>query len=114
MQNVPLYFMCTLQQCGWTDTDSPIANSFVTFFFIAWYFSLSEVNKNTLNKTVKMSTKIAGKQHHSMTMLCKAHVLRKGQVILSGVSSEYELLPPKTGTGICWLLVHRDPLYCSV
>ncbi len=71
--------------------------SILTFSFVAWYFSLSVVNKNKLNKIVNVASKIAGKQQHSMIKLCEFRVVRKSYAILRDASHPlyggYELLP---------------------
>lgn len=57
-------------------------------------FCLSVVNKYI---RFLICSKIASKQHHSMTILCEFGVVRKTQVTLSDVShtfyGKYELLP---------------------
>ena len=71
--------------------------SVLTFCFVAWFFSLSIVNKNKLNKIVNMSSKIVGQQQLSMTRLCESRVAGKGRAILSDAShplnTQYEMLP---------------------
>lgn len=56
--------------------------SILTFSFIAWYFSLSVVNKNKSNKIVNMASKIAGKQQYGIATLCESQDVRKSNVIL--------------------------------
>ncbi len=97
-----LNFMRKLRQSG-VDTHllalfyRSFVESILTFSFVAWYFSLSVVNKNKLNKIVNMASKIAGKQQHSMIKLCEFRAVRKSHAILRDAShplyGEYELLP---------------------
>ncbi len=97
-----LYFMRKHRQYG-VDTHlltlfyCSFVESILTFSFVAWYFSLSVVNKNKLNKIVNMASKIAGKQQHSMIKLCEFCVVRKSYAILRDASHPlyggYELLP---------------------
>ena len=71
--------------------------SALTFCFIAWYGSLSLVNKNRLHKIINVSSKIAGVRLESMTSMYETRVLRKGKAIARDrthpLYSQYNLLP---------------------
>ena len=71
--------------------------SALTFCFIAWYGSLSLVNKNRLHKIINVSSKIAGVRLESMTSMYETRVLRKGKSIARDrthpLYCQYNLLP---------------------
>lgn len=71
----------------------------MTFSFVAWYFSLSVVNRDKVNKIVNMASKIAGEQQYSMTKLCESRTVRKSHAIfgdaLHPLYGEYELSPSR-------------------
>ena len=79
----------------------PFYRSFVesalTFCFIAWYGSLSLINKNRLHKIINVSSKIAGVRLESMTSMYETRVLRKGKAISKDIThplySQYHLMP---------------------
>ena len=71
--------------------------SALTFCFVAWYGSLSLVNKNKLHKIINVSSKIAGVRFESMTSMYETRVLRKGKAICRDgahpLHSQFHLLP---------------------
>ena len=53
--------------------------------FICWYFNLSVKNKNSLQKIVRVSSKIIGETQRNIT-LCEQQILRKARSILANDS----------------------------
>lgn len=71
--------------------------SLFTFSFICWFKSLSLVDKNRLQKIVKICSKIIGIKLRDLSSLYEEQVLRKAKCILSQplhpLFPEFDLLP---------------------
>lgn len=97
-----LYFMRKLRQFR-VDRDMmrlfyhSFVESILCFCSVAWYFSLSVVNKNKLHKIINMASKIACQPLNSMAMTVERRVANKAYTICDDVShplhQTYELLP---------------------
>ena len=97
-----LYFMRKLRQFK-VDRDMmrvfyhSFVESILCFCSVAWYFSLSVVNKNKLHKIINMASKIACQPLNSMAMTVEARVVKKANTICEDLShplqQAYELLP---------------------
>ena len=54
--------------------------------FICCYFNLSVKNKNSLQKIVRVSSKIIGETQRDITQFCEQLILRKARSILANAS----------------------------
>ena len=71
--------------------------STLTFSILAWFGSLSEVNKCPLNRIIKMSGKIIGQPQTTLTAIYENQAIRKSRRIISdpthNLNNQYHLLP---------------------
>ena len=72
----------TILNLFYKSSESVICSS----LFICWYFNLSVKNKNSLQKIVRVSSKIIGHTQRDITQFCKQQVLRKARSILANDS----------------------------